>query len=271
MARDILNPDPNPAVLLDELYFQVERDFKGLPLGNVSKHAQARLHTTYLVLCLVRLLHDLGRIGNGARFEVTGAAVQDKQTSHEFPAAHVLPCDLRVQLGGAAGTARIYELFRAPLNGTWIQRDVFGRTDRVHRLTNYADSRCEQNGMCDTFASACGQVALGQNTDDVFTQTVMTGYRGAAWTALRRVETALTEYERGEMTRKHLLDARGRPAFARPEDTRLRSPDPAARAAAKNAVVQILQSYAHATADPGELEAAAKRVAELRREEAKLN
>jgi hypothetical protein len=261
--RTIFDHDPDPVRLLDELYFEVERGFRGLPLGAVASHARRRYTACYGVLCLAQLLTERGVIDAAPTLEVRGALFQDKRTSVEFPAAHILPCDLALILPGrpAAGV-HFYDLLRNPLNQTWVRLNVFGQTDRVHRLVNVADRSCEAgtDGMAAVFAATCEEVIrrglqaasvtrpgsqpLRGSVSALFSSMLLPGFVDAATTRLRAMERGMTPFERMESTRGHLLDRFGRSAAPQPTDTRLGSPAHDARAAAKISLCQILRTYA---------------------------
>jgi hypothetical protein len=278
MARDIYVTNPDEGALFDEYFYKTERDRLGLPLGNLRQHAQARLHNSYIVLCLCRLLGELGRIDKKTEFTCVGVGdgPQDKQTSGDTNAAHTLPGRIRVEKlpGAAAGTGsgapvHLYDLFRDGVVRRWVE-GVFARTYRVHTLTNKADTRCERNGMRRVFAEACKAVAEGGAPDSVFGEILLPGYRQAILRALHNLEGSLSRFETDDRQRVILFDAWGKPAGVRPEDTRTRSPDPLARAANRNAQTQILEIYAHVGADPAVLKAEATRIASFKRDEAKL-
>jgi hypothetical protein len=267
-GRQIFDRTPDPAALLDELYFSAQRDPKGLPLGDAAGHARRRLTASYLVLGICRLLVELGRLEPAATFQRKGARHQDKRTQVEFPAAHVLPCDLAVTQVGQAPTY-LADLFRSPLNRVWVQRNVFALTDRVHVLTNRADSRCEEgpHGMAQALARGCAVVASGASSLETGFASLTADYTRAAALALTAVEQALTPSERQAIGRAPLVDRHGRPVQARPTDTRLRSPDAEARAANKGALCQVLRIYANVRPDMAAIRQAAAKLPSLRHNE----
>lgn len=246
MSRYIFDNDPDPVELLDELFHGSARDYKNLPLGNVVEHHKDRLVLSYLVLCLFGLARDLGRFSPPAQVRPIGAEYQDKQTTSEFPAAHLLPCDLSIVQAGAP-EGGVYDLLRNPFSRIWVQREVFGRTDRVHHFTNVADSDCERSrvGMRRVLARACQEVANTTRPPlNVFHAEVVPGYRDAALQALERRESKLTALERFERTRGHPVDVFGQPLTPRATDIRITSPSAEARTAAKLSVIQVLTTYA---------------------------
>jgi hypothetical protein len=148
-----------------------------------------------------------------------------------------------------------------------VQLNIFGQTDRVHRLANVADRSCEAgtDGMALIFATACENVirdglaarrifggprAAPGNFATVLSQfetVIVPGFSAAATARLRVLEDNLTPFERAELTRGHTVDRLGKPAVERPTDTRLGSPNAEARAAARIALHQVLTIYADAT------------------------
>jgi hypothetical protein len=219
---------------------------------------------------LARMLVNIGRIRTPASLMVTGARFQDKKTSQEFPAAHAIPCDLLLDLPGQGITGvRLYDLLRDPFSRTWVRLEIFGQTDRVHRLTNIADRRCEEGGMISAFAAACDTAILdglraatlaaagarsapvSASVAGLFERTLVPAFIATA--ALAELETEFTVEEREHVATAPLLDRFGKPIAARPTDTRLGSPDAEARAKARSAIRQVLQTYA----DPGLVDRAA--------------
>jgi hypothetical protein len=261
--RTIFDHDPDPARLLDELYFRVERGYLGLPLGQVATHATKRYTACYGALCLAQMLVELGVIESVPTLEVRGALYQDKRTSTEFPAAHALPCELAVVLPGRppAGVP-LHGLLRSPFTQTWVRRNIYGQTDRVHRLVNVADSSCEagEDGMAAVLAEACEEVLrsglqdrvvsrfgappLTRSVTGIFNTIVVEGFTGVAQQRFHDLQSELTDYEMSEMIRGHLLDRFGNFVAPQPTDTRKTSPDAAARAAAKITLCRVFRTYA---------------------------
>ena len=287
--RIIFDTDPDPSALFDELHFQGARDGFGVPLGDVAGHARRRFTACYGALCLTRLLVELGRIPSPVDPTVTGALYQDKQTSREFPAAHVLPCDLTLSMPGHPPPgARLSDLLRNPLNRIWAQREIFGRTDRVHRLTNVVDRRCEagDDGMGMILAACCDDTIRGALRSrlaapggraapvppppaiDAFDRGLVTGFLWVARNRLDRLEAEFTALERAELTPRPLLDRFGKSIVAGPTDLRLSAPSPRARAAVRAAMRQILEIYADpACVDRSALGAMANTVEAVRHNE----
>jgi hypothetical protein len=172
-----------------------------------------RLTMSYMVLNLCQVIRDLGRLGPGTVFEPIGAMWQDKRTSGEFPAAHVLPCDIEIVSRPRASPAlmprhiviapprraraRLYELFKNPANRTCIQLNVFGETDRVHRLTNVADRSCEAgpDGLAAVLCGACQSLVDGRGTvDSIFTTLLVSRYSEAARQRVQDLDRDMTVF-----------------------------------------------------------------------------
>lgn len=277
--RRIFDRDPHLGRLLDELHYQGDRDAGGLPLGNVRRHAENRLVASYMTLNLVEVARDLGYLRLPVGIMPTGAVPQDKRSPNfgnprEFQAAHALPRDLNFRDGSAL--RKLYAYFLNSFNRTWMERNVFGWTDRIHHLANSADERCttRAHGMGEVLAQACGQVANdGASPTEAYTQTLTRGYVNAALGALADELGSLTGAERelptdAEAGRAYLLDQHGKPLTPRPEDFRVGSPDPEARAANRIARIQVLHTYAATTqCDEGKLEDAQGKAEALRHNE----
>jgi hypothetical protein len=268
MARTIFDRNPDPVHLMDELYHQGTRDFKGLPLGDVEGHVRRRYTTCYGVLCLARMLTDLGRIETAMPLVVVGAQFQDKRSSKEFPAAHAIPCDLAIALPGhPAPGVHLYNFLLNPFNRTWAKLNMFGETDRVHRLVNVADRSCEAglDGLASVLATACEEVIrnglrartltpgkyatkpISASVQTEFELILVPGFVRAANARLQALERNLNYFERTEIAHRPLVDRIGRPVEARPSDTRLGSPNAQARAANLNTLRQVLKTYADQT------------------------
>ena len=107
-SRYIFDQHPDPKPLFDELHECNARDYKGLALGDVARHAARRFAARYALMSLRQMLVVLKRMPPSASFRGTGAADQNKQVSGDFQAARVISQELRV---GWPGTA----VDRAPL------------------------------------------------------------------------------------------------------------------------------------------------------------
>jgi len=286
--RTIFDHTPNPVELFDELYFGAERDFLGLPLGDVAGHVRRRYTACYGALCLARMLTDIGRIDGVTTIDIVGAHFQGKRTSVEFPAAHVIPCDLLIAPPGHPPPGvHLYDLLRNSFNQTWVKLNIFGQTDRVHRLVNVADRSCEagSDGMALAFATACENVIrdglaarhlTGRRAGPPPSAPVLSAlerliipcFAAAATARLRALEEDLTPFEHTELTRKHTLNRLGKPAVERPADTRLGSSDAQVRAAARISLHQVLTIYTDITlVGRAELAAISSQVQALRTNE----
>jgi len=282
--RYIFDHDPDPRRLFEELFERGIRDYKGLPLGDVAGHATRRFTACYGVLCLSRMLVLIERVPLGASLRAAGASDQDKQVSGDFQAAHAIPRELRFSAPGtAAHGAPLYQLLRTPFNRTWVRREIFAQTDRVHRLVNAADSSCERgpDGMAHSLVRVSNDViddarrdktpvvasarapALS-SLDERFYGDLVPRFRAVARARLQALEAKFTANDHQELNRAHPVWPDGRPLVARPSDTRLTSMDPEARAAARIALRQVLGLYAGARVDRGALAAMAKKIEALR-------
>ncbi len=267
-GRQIFDRKPNPVALLDELYHAAQRDPRGLPLGDAAGHARRRLTVSYIVLGICRLLVELDRLDPAASFQRRGARHQDKRTQAEFPAAHIVPCEIFVsQLGKPSNY--LADLFRNPFNRTWVHRNVFALTDRVHVLANRADSLCEEgpHGMAQALVRACAATASGASTTDVVFARLVADYTRAAQLALTTLDQQLTPLERDTIGHAPIVDINGRPLRERPTDTRLGSPDAEARAANKGALRQVLEIYTQVQPDRAAIGRAAAQLPGLRHNE----
>lgn len=268
--RTIFDSAPDPVALLEEYFRATDRDFKGLPLGQVGAHARARWAVSYAVLHLVRLLDGLGRIGAGATFRCGGAEMQDKSAFGDTEAAHALPGHITVR--GPAGTlVPLYDLLRNPFNRTWVQRNLFGLTHRVHWLVNQADSNSENGpiGMKWVLARACERVAQpGGSPDLAFEQVLVPGYLRAAQSALTNSEGKVTATQRAAASGPNLVNQFGSPLTPRPPDTALRGVGAAEAGANRATLAQVLNDYCDRRYIDRELMAAfAGKIAALRHNE----
>lgn len=266
-VRLIYDASPDRVALFEELFEACERDQGGEPLGDVTGHAVRRFTLSYMVLCLCRLLRDLGRIDAQTQFTPAGARHQDKKASGYTQAAHVLPCDIRVEQPGG-GSGGLYDLLQNGFNRTWVQRNVFAETDRVHRLTNLADRYCESGGMIAGLVDGCRSLAADDAPlDFVFWHRLTPAYQEAARRAEDEIGASLSEFDRAEGRAAALRDHLGRPLLSRPSDVRIGSPDAQARAANRAAVLQVLRLYRMAEPDRTALHAAAGQIEALRHNE----
>src|SRR5690348_724309 len=94
--REILITDLDPMKLLDELAVGSVTDGRGLTLGDVASHRRARYRTVYFALHLIAGLARRTILRPTDVILPCGAKVQDKGGIEDFQAAHVVPCDLKV-------------------------------------------------------------------------------------------------------------------------------------------------------------------------------
>lgn len=235
----------------EELYHDVTRTSQQVPIGALHRHALARLKQSYGVLLLVEQARDAGIIPGGARFVATGAKVQDKTTSKEYPAAHRLPCDLSAR--APDGTLkRLSDYFKLPIDTLWVDKHLFAPTDKVHRLANVADRWCEDVGMIEAMAKAATAVAQRQmSAEDAMTEIVEPGYAEAVNKSLSKVERNFTYLERQEL-RRRVVDENGEPYVRLPEPLVLHVKGLAERAVAKDLMEQTLHAYSAVTHLPVE-------------------
>lgn len=243
--RTIFDSDPDPVALLDEYFRATDRDFKGLPLGQVGAHARARWAVSYAVLHLVALLVSLGRIAPGAAFRCGGAEMQDKSASGDTEAAHALPGHVTVA-GRGGGPVPLYDLLHNGFSRVWVQRNLFGLTHRVHWLVNQADSNSESGplGMKVVLAQACAAVAAGRSPDEAFDQVLLPGYLRAARAAFDSSEAKVTPAQRAAVAGPHLLDRFGGALVPRAPDTALRGVGAAEAGTNRATLAQVLGAYA---------------------------
>lgn len=257
--RNILDTDPDPGRLFDELFAEGVRDFRGLNLGDVAGHARRRYSASYGVMQLVVALEQLGRLPPDAVVAARGASDQDKQVSGSEQAAHILPREIVVR--SSAGVQPLYDFLRVPFNQTWVRYHLFAPTDRVHRLVNVADSSCERglDGMAAALVELCNRTledvrrdrriatgpapASSSYAQDRFHTQLVPCYRMVANLRRTRLEKEMTQFERSELTRATIVLPDGRPATPRATDTRLGSPDAQARAEAKRTLSEIFAIY----------------------------
>jgi hypothetical protein len=156
--REIIDTNPDRVKQFNErLSGFATRDLSGVPLGDVSGHALNRLDVCYGILQTFDVAAELARYENDektlTKLKVlpTGAAVQDWQATTEFPAAHRAPCNLLIANHSShAPPQMVQQLFQDGANRGFIA-NLFGQTDIVHYLTNYADRLCEGTNNKDRF------------------------------------------------------------------------------------------------------------------------
>ena len=253
MARRLIfERSPDQVALFDELWEFCVHDLGGEPLGDVDGHAVRRLTSSYIVLALVRMLRELKRIHPNAKVKARGARVQDKMASGYTQAAHVLPCDINVEQTGLPGelpSGPLANLLSNAFNCTWVRLNVFGKTDRVHRLTNLADSYCEKAGLVAALINACATVAGDRPLDVVFWHELVPAYTNASRRALANLRADFSDLEQDEGRMLALRDHLGQPLLPPRVDLRRRAPNARARAANKLTLEQVMTIYIAAKPD----------------------
>lgn len=230
-GRSIFQNRTDALGMFVELYDNALRDAERRPIGNVEAHAVGRLAQSYMALRLVEAARDMGLLPDDGSIVATRAFVQDKQASRDFSAAHRLPADLAVERADGS-RRRLVEYFGVELNRVAIDREVFGRTDRMSRLANVAGSWLENAGMRKTFARAADAVAEGYATaNEAMTHIIEPGYAAAVAEARRKLERNIALAER-TATAITMVDATGAPLRARSDDLRLGTKDITSRSRA---------------------------------------
>lgn len=241
-GRSIFQNRADALGLFVELYDNALRDAERRPIGNIEAHALGRLSQSYMALKLVEAARDLGLLPDNATIVPTRAVVQDKHGTREFPAAHRLPADLAVEVPNGS-RRRLTESFDVALNQTAIDREIFGRTDRLSRLANVVDSWLEAAGMRTTLARAANAVASGMSADSAMSDVVEPGYATAISQARDRLERNMAIAERTAIATM-IVDETGEPLRALLDELRLRTASLETRARAKTMMEAILTETA---------------------------
>lgn len=238
--RQYLLVDVDVMDLIDELATGAVTDGRGLTLGDLTGHRHDRYVTVYRALHLLAGMARRGWLRGHDVIKPIGAEVQDKKAMDAFQAAHLLPCDLKIN--AAEG---VHEQFVSPIIRGNVKVQVFGRTNVVHRLVNYADRRCEANGWIDAFVQAARDLARGAEADAVFDRAVVPAFARAVTVSRNKLVDALNQAERQAMGKPVLLAGNGQPARPRAQDFRVsdKLKDPRVRAANKEAVLQVFDEY----------------------------
>ncbi|SEI14694.1 Zeta toxin [Rhizobium tibeticum] len=244
-GRSIFQNRADALGLFVELYDNALRDAERRPIGNIEAHAVGRLSQSYMALKLVEAARNLGLFPENGTIVSTRAMVQDKRGAREFPAAHRLPADLAVETPDGS-RRRLTESFDVALNHAAIDRDIFGRTDRLSRLANVVDSWLEVAGMRKTLARAANAVAVGMSADAAMSDVVEPGYAAAIAQARGRLERNMAIAERAAMSTM-TVNERGEPVRALRDELRLRTADLENRARAKTMMEAILSETAQHT------------------------
>ncbi|WPE24324.1 BID domain-containing T4SS effector [Shinella zoogloeoides] len=256
-GRSIFQTRADGLGMFVELYDNALRDAERRPIGNIDAHAVGRLAQSFTALKLVEAARDLGLLPADGTIVATRAMVQDKRGAREFPAAHRLPADLAVETPNGE-RRRLAEHFDVQLNQVAIDREVFGRTDRLSRMANIVDSWLETAGLRKTLARAANDVASGRmSASAAMSDIVEPGYAAAVARTRQRLERNMALAERTAIATS-IVDQRGEPFRAMLDDLRLRTGDLDNRARAKAMMDEILAE----TARHERLDAERRRAAE---------
>ncbi len=255
-GRSIFQTRADALGMFVELYDNALRDAERRPIGDIESHAAGRLAQSYMALKLVETVRDLGLLPDNGTIVATRAIVQDKRGSVEFPAAHRLPADLAVETPDGE-RRRLSEHLDVQLNRVAVDRDVFSRTDRLSRMANVVDSWLEAAGMRKTLARAANAVASGRMSASAAMSDILEpGYAAAVAHTRQRLERNMALAERTAIATA-IVDQRGEPFRAMPDDLRLRTGDLENRARAKAMMEEILTETArHERLDAGRRRAA---------------
>ena len=240
--RVIHNSKPDSVEMFRELYQDVVRTGDSFPIGALERHAEGRLQQTYAALVLIENAKAAGIIPENSKFVATGAKVQDKRASKEYPAAHRLPADLSIQAADGS-LRRLTDHLDVDLGRIWVDQNIFAPTDRIHRLANVADQWVEDGGMKTAFVNAANAVSSGKMTaEEALEDIVQPGYAAAHARALEKVERNFTLIERQALSQR-IVDQHGQPYRKVPEPTVLRIKGLDERAAAKDVMERTLKAY----------------------------
>lgn len=239
-SRQFLLQDVDPMALVDELAQGAVSDGRGLTLGDLVGHRLDRYAAMHRVLHLLAGLARRGWLRPTDVIEGIGAEVQDKKGMDAFQAAHVLPCDLAIN-----GCEGVHEQFFSPIIRGNVKARLFGRTNVVHRLVNYADRRCEANGWIDALVHCARLLAQGADAEIVFQRELLPRCAQAVVAARNALMSALQTAERQAMGKPTLLAPNGLPASPRVQDFRVsdKVADPRVRAINKEVVLQVFDEY----------------------------
>lgn len=240
--RVIHNSKPDPVEMFQELYDDVVRTANNFPIGSLERHAEGRLQQTYAALVLIENAKAANIIPENAKFVATGAKVQDKRASKEYPAAHRLPADLSIQADDGS-LRRLTDYLDVDLDRIWVDQNIFAPTDRIHRLANVADQWVEDGGMKTAFVDAANAVSSGKMTaEEALEDIVQPGYAAAHAKALEKVERNFTLIERQTLSER-IVDQHGQAYRKVPEPTVLKIKGLDERAAAKDVMERTLKAY----------------------------
>jgi hypothetical protein len=263
LAREYIDENPDPVAQFNDLVAGFgTRDRGGLPLGNVYAHALNRYDICHAILEAAQLGSQHAQLIPGVdgippkfEFMIGGAVPQDRRGTREYPAAHLAPGT--VKLGDPASVANpvgLYDIFSDGVTKGYVYA-LFGRTELVHRLTNYCDSVCERkksgDGLAQALVDSCEIVARDPRAKpiEVLHDKLIPDFKNVAGRQLAVMETTLSATPPEQLeTSSPIVDQYGLPYRngERPADTRIHSPSPDAWRANRQAVIQILGTYAGA-------------------------
>ncbi|OBZ97498.1 zeta toxin (plasmid) [Pararhizobium polonicum] len=249
-SRTIFERRADALGLFVELYDNAVRDAERRPIGNIEAHATGRLMQTYMTLKLIEAVRDLGLLPEDGKIIATRAMVQDKRGTQEFPAAHRLPADLAVETSDGS-RRRVTEYLDVALNRVAVDREVFGRTDRLSRLANVVDSWMEAAGMRKALVRAANAVAIGgRSAEAVMAEIIEPGYGATLAHTRDRLDRNMAIAERAVLATV-ITDISGEPFRTVRDDLRLRAGDLENRARAKAMMEGVLNETArHWQLDP---------------------
>jgi len=261
-GRNIRNVNPDPVAQFNARALGYNfRDAWGLPLGNFLGHSSKRLETCYAALEATRLAVRYARVGpdpglpRAYRFFPTGSPPQDWQGAPDYPAAHCAPTSLRVGNPASVGPRpRLQDVYADGISRAFVE-NLFGQTELVHRLTNYADQLCEGTwrrgqsiGMRYDLARSCDELVIDERASprEVFYDLLVPSFRASAQRELNAFEERIDADDPEAGRPSPLVDRYGDPFQFEPEraDTRVSDKAPP-DVQLKNqlAVVQVLTAY----------------------------
>ncbi len=263
--REIRDSNPNPVSQFNDLVAGFgTRDLSGRPLGDIMGHSVSRLRTCYAILHAARLAAEsaVQQLEANTVLEVkpAGAPPQDRAHTHEFPAAHLAPCQLLIERGWALRpNLPLFLIFRDGISRSFV-RGLFERTEIVHVLANKADTYCEGFGRKDKFGTAhelarsCNMIMQDHSLKvrDVFFNTLVPSFRSVALDRLSGRSSTLDDRFPNADDISPIVDASGRlyAAPPAPSDNRLGSPHALSQQTNHQASVQILETYANTDTPP---------------------
>ncbi len=158
----------------------------------LARHIRTRNQETIRFCVNLAYLRMKNVVPDGSTVSVTGAAYQDARGTTDYPRAHVLPGNVRINGRNipdlVLSQPRLMEELTGPLK----------RTDMLPVLFNYADRLFEDTGGIDALVAVSrwllAEVRPGQQLrpdliDDAYYRHVVPGYGAGYEAAARRAET----------------------------------------------------------------------------------